>query len=68
MHKPTISMQLLRRASGAGRVGWRGVIKLISDNNPPALHAARVHRQGGGSGAWQLHGCATGTDVKLKGD
>jgi pyruvate/2-oxoglutarate dehydrogenase complex dihydrolipoamide dehydrogenase (E3) component len=28
-----------------------------------ASHAGREHRHGGGSGAWQLHGCAAGAEI-----
>jgi hypothetical protein len=42
---------------GADAVG----ISARSDS--PASHAGREHRHGGGSGAWQLHGCATGAQV-----
>jgi hypothetical protein len=32
-------------------------------DHPPASHAGREHRHGGGSGAWQLHGCAACAQV-----
>nr|AAK50305.1 dihydrolipoamide dehydrogenase homolog [Pseudomonas sp. ADP] len=51
----TLQKRILR-AMGGGRSGHR-------QDHPPASDAGREHRHGGGSGAWQLHGCAACAQV-----
>ena len=53
-------------AHGHGKIlgcGMVGTHARHRQNHPPAPHAGREYRHGGGSGTWQLHGLAARTQV-----